>query len=390
MTRFDALCANEPEFAKLRMSIREFLHADRAEFGWQPTVDSWLGKWDEGFSARLGDAGFLGLTIPESYGGHGLGHLHRYVVVEELLAQGAPVAAHWVADRQVAPGLLAYGSDEQRLRLLAGGVFNTAADDDELRLLVDDIGRRSFDERLGNCHAPERFDDALWRTLEETGLARLTSSADLGAGPGELAVVLCGVAHHAGSVPIAETDLLAAWLGALAGLELPDGPLTVAIADADVSGGQMTGTAVYVPWTRAAAAVLAARSSDVLYTESLDLNDIVIDDGHNLAGEPRDRISFDLPAAALNARLVGRRRAAAPPARSASPRSTHYGLPHCMACHTARPQPDRRVRHHRPPCPPARTSRTWRWPDRHRAVGCAYRQQPQRFDGTRYDMEEKL
>jgi len=129
MTRFDALCANEPELAKLRMSIREFLHADRAEFGWQPTVDSWLGKWDEGFSARLGDAGFLGLTIPESYGGHGLGHLHRYVVTEELLAQGAPVAAHWVADRQVAPGLLAYGSEEQRLRLLpriAAGRFSSS------------------------------------------------------------------------------------------------------------------------------------------------------------------------------------------------------------------------------------------------------------------------
>ena len=185
---------------------------------------------------------------------------------------------------------------------LAGGVFDTAPDDDdaELRLLVDDIGRRSFDERPGNRHAPERLDDVLWRTLEETGLARLTSSADLGAGPGELAVVLRGLAHHAGAVPIAETDLLAAWLGALAGLELPDGPLTVAIADADLSGGQVTGIAVDVPWTRAAAAaVLAARSGDVLYTGILDLDDIVIDDGHNLAGEPRDRISFDLPAAAL-------------------------------------------------------------------------------------------
>jgi len=40
------------------------------------------------------------------------------VVTEELLAAGAPVAAHWIADRQVAPGLLAYGSDEQRQRLL--------------------------------------------------------------------------------------------------------------------------------------------------------------------------------------------------------------------------------------------------------------------------------
>jgi len=115
---FAALCANEPELAELRASVREFLAADRAEFGWQPTVDAWLSSWDEQFSARLGDAGFLGLTIPREYGGHGLGHLHRYVVTEELLACGAPVAAHWIADRQVAPGLLAYGSEEQRRRLL--------------------------------------------------------------------------------------------------------------------------------------------------------------------------------------------------------------------------------------------------------------------------------
>jgi acyl-CoA dehydrogenase len=126
MTSFDVLCANEPELATLRDSVRDFLRADRDEFGWEPGVDSWLAGWDEGFSARLGAAGFVGLTIPKSYGGHGRGHLHRYVVAEELLAAGAPVAAHWTADRQVAPGLLAYGTEEQRSRLLpriAAGQF---------------------------------------------------------------------------------------------------------------------------------------------------------------------------------------------------------------------------------------------------------------------------
>lgn len=115
---FASMCANEPELAKLRGSLREFLVADSAEFGWEPHVDAWLSSWDEQFSARLGDAGFLGLTIPPEYGGHGLGHLHRYVVTEELLASGAPVAAHWIADRQVGPGLLSYGTEEQRRRIL--------------------------------------------------------------------------------------------------------------------------------------------------------------------------------------------------------------------------------------------------------------------------------
>jgi acyl-CoA dehydrogenase len=118
MISYAALCANEPELAELRAAVRDFLRADRDEFGWSPAVDSWLGGWNPEFSARLGDAGFVGLTIPHRYGGRGLGHLHRYVVTEELLVHGAPVAAHWIADRQLSPGFLAYGNEEQRQRLL--------------------------------------------------------------------------------------------------------------------------------------------------------------------------------------------------------------------------------------------------------------------------------
>jgi alkylation response protein AidB-like acyl-CoA dehydrogenase len=118
MSDFEALCANDADLATMRGSIRDFLVADRAEFGWEPAVDSWLANWDADFSARLGAAGFVGLTIPTEYGGHGLGHLHRYVVTEELLAQGAPVAAHWFSDRQFAPSLLSYGTEAQRRELL--------------------------------------------------------------------------------------------------------------------------------------------------------------------------------------------------------------------------------------------------------------------------------
>ncbi|HKH52934.1 MAG TPA: acyl-CoA dehydrogenase family protein [Mycobacterium sp.] len=184
---------------------------------------------------------------------------------------------------------------------LAGGVFGaTVADDEtaELRQLVEDIGHRSLEARFGHRGRPEQIDDALWRNLEDTGLARLTSTPDLGAGPTELAVVLRGLARHACAVPLAETDLLAAWLGAKAGLTLPHaGRLTVAIADATLGDGRITGTATDVPWTRASAAiVVAARTSEALYVGSVPTEDVEIEDGHNLAGEPRDRVDFDLPA----------------------------------------------------------------------------------------------
>jgi acyl-CoA dehydrogenase len=183
---------------------------------------------------------------------------------------------------------------------LAGGVFGSSADDEyaELRSLIDDIGSRSFDARLGHRVRPERFDDALWRNLEDTGLARLTSTPELDAGPTELAVVLCGLARHAGAVPIAETDALGAWLAEVAGLALPEkGPLTVAITGAAVCGDHISGTAADVPWARAATAIiLAASTSDGFCVARVDPAEVTIEDGHNLAGEPRDRISFDLPA----------------------------------------------------------------------------------------------
>jgi acyl-CoA dehydrogenase len=118
VSEFDALCANDDDLGELRSAVRAFLAEDRERYGWQPAVDCWLSRWDADFSIRLAKAGFVGLTIPVEYGGRGLGYLHRYVVTEEMLAAGAPVGAHWIADRQVAPALLTYGSEEQRRRLL--------------------------------------------------------------------------------------------------------------------------------------------------------------------------------------------------------------------------------------------------------------------------------
>lgn len=180
---------------------------------------------------------------------------------------------------------------------LAGGVFAADPGDEfaELRALVDDIGRRAFD-----AHRPTRevpFDAALWRTLEETGLTRLTSSAT--AGPGEAAVVLRGLARHTAVAPVAETDLLAGWLAAQAGIAIAEtGPLTVALADAVVTDGRVIGSAADVPWLPAANQVLLAAATDdallVAVTEATA--DLHRTPGHNLAGEPRDVVGFDLPA----------------------------------------------------------------------------------------------
>lgn len=103
-----------PQMEALRNEVRRFLDAEIAAGRFTPWVDTWLTRWDEDFTRRLADRGWVGMTIPTEYGGHGRTFLERFVVTEELLAVGAPVAAQWVADRQIAPSLLRYGTEGQK------------------------------------------------------------------------------------------------------------------------------------------------------------------------------------------------------------------------------------------------------------------------------------
>ena len=90
----------------LRTEVRQFLAEQLAAGTFTPSVDAWLSGWDEDFTAALAERGWLGMTVPVAYGGQGRSFLERFVVTEELLAAGAPVAAHWIADRQIGPSLL--------------------------------------------------------------------------------------------------------------------------------------------------------------------------------------------------------------------------------------------------------------------------------------------
>ena len=101
-------------FDGLRAEVRQFIAEQQADGRIRRRVDCWLTDWDEDFTRALADRGWLGMTVPEEYGGHGLSHLERFVVTEELLAAGAPVAAHWIADRQIVPSLLKYGTEFQK------------------------------------------------------------------------------------------------------------------------------------------------------------------------------------------------------------------------------------------------------------------------------------
>ena len=107
------LAALPPAALALRAEVRAFL-ADALEPA-PPHVRarSWMG-FDAAFSRRLAARGWVGVTLPAEYGGASLDAFSRYVLVEELLAVGAPVSAHWIADRQSGPLILKFGNQAQK------------------------------------------------------------------------------------------------------------------------------------------------------------------------------------------------------------------------------------------------------------------------------------
>lgn len=105
-----------PEQQAFRSDIRTFLAQEVSSES--STEDGWIVGYSPEFSRKLGARGWIGLTWPKKYGGQERSYLDRLVLTEELLRAGAPVAAHWLGDRQVGPALLAYGSEEQKATLL--------------------------------------------------------------------------------------------------------------------------------------------------------------------------------------------------------------------------------------------------------------------------------
>lgn len=106
-----------PEAEMLRSEVRDFLQKELTDYSPVSRAYSWMG-FDAAFSRKLGKKGLVGMSLPAQYGGAAASPYARYVVIEELLAAGAPVSAHWIADRQSGPLILRFGTDAQKDKYL--------------------------------------------------------------------------------------------------------------------------------------------------------------------------------------------------------------------------------------------------------------------------------
>jgi alkylation response protein AidB-like acyl-CoA dehydrogenase len=112
LTEADATRTNET-----RATVRDLVDQWASEGRFEPAADNWMRGFDPEFSKELAQRGLIGTTWPRPYG-HGNSHAVRLAATEELLRTGAPVAAHWIADRQIGPSVLRHGSPELQADLL--------------------------------------------------------------------------------------------------------------------------------------------------------------------------------------------------------------------------------------------------------------------------------
>src|SRR5258705_6643439 len=84
-----SLLANEFEPADDHAAIREGVRSVVTRFG----DDYWLARDDDGkfpfeFHRAMADAGWLGITMPEEYGGSGLGGTEASIMMHEVASHG--------------------------------------------------------------------------------------------------------------------------------------------------------------------------------------------------------------------------------------------------------------------------------------------------------------
>ncbi|MFZ5653373.1 MAG: acyl-CoA dehydrogenase family protein [Pseudomonadota bacterium] len=136
---------------------------------------------------------------------------------------------------------------------------------------------------------------ALWQAIEAAGL-HLTWVPEASGGAGAELLDGFAVIKAAGAaavpVPLAET-LFAGWLLGRAGLQVPEGPLTVARGRQRLESGRVSGAALAVPHARHAAHILVlAAGEGGLHLAALAPADCTLRPGQSLAGEPWDAVEF--------------------------------------------------------------------------------------------------
>lgn len=97
-----------------RQEVRDFVNRELEAGAFSVTSKSLVGPASREFSLKMAERGWIGLTWPEQYGGKGRTSVEKMIMLEELFRVQAPIGYHFLADRQVGPAIMSFGSDWQK------------------------------------------------------------------------------------------------------------------------------------------------------------------------------------------------------------------------------------------------------------------------------------
>lgn len=100
-----------PEQEAFRQEVRAFIEAEWPAEKRSDFHQGLEGPIDRDFSRKMAEKGWIGLTWPKQFGGQGRTYVEKMIMMEELLKAKAPIGYHFMADRQVGPALISFGSD---------------------------------------------------------------------------------------------------------------------------------------------------------------------------------------------------------------------------------------------------------------------------------------
>lgn len=176
---------------------------------------------------------------------------------------------------------------------------------DQQDLLAETV-RSFFDETVTPSvllnAAKGELPPALWEGIAALGITQPAVSEALGGGGEDFEaerVILSAAGHAAVPAPLAET-MLAGWLLALAGRQIPIGRLSATLAHSGkIAAGRLDALARRVPWATQSEAIVIVVDEKIALVPTAAL---ALTRGRNLAGEPRD----DVAASATAAEWIGK------------------------------------------------------------------------------------
>ncbi len=97
-----------------RAEVREFLRSEMEAGTFSPRCGDLFQTGSREFSRKMAERGWIGMTWPREHGGQGRPYVDKAILMEELFRVQAPIGYHFLADRQVGPALIHFGSKQQK------------------------------------------------------------------------------------------------------------------------------------------------------------------------------------------------------------------------------------------------------------------------------------